>query len=165
MKSDELAEMLYIAYNKDDADVYNIKKAIDNGFYRLYSTSQDVLEKKQIALDNKIKEQAVTEAENALKKAVDKLKGANDLTFEEEMSDNAKAQAMQLILDNSDQFDPSVVDIALTDLNSQMKVPVIDPEEAEQLMNSSDVDLKGEGEHTTQKSNEDDNIQENNDLK
>ena len=165
MKSDELAEMLYIAYNKDDADVYNIKKAIDNGFYRLYSTSQDVLEKKQIALDNKIKEQAVTEAENALKKAVDKLKGANDLTFEEEMSDNAKAQAMQLILDNSDQFDPSVVDIALTDLNSQMKVPVIDPEEAEQLMNSSDVDLKGEGENTTQNSNEDDNIQGNNDLK
>lgn len=146
MKSDELAEMLYIAYNKDDADVYNIKKAIDNGFYRLYSTSQDILEKKQIALDNKIKEQAVTEAENALKKAVDKLKGANDLTFEEEMNDNAKAQAMQLILDNSDQFDPAVVDVALTDLNSQMKVPVIDPEEAEQLMNSSNIDLKGEGE-------------------
>ena len=32
-------------------------------------------------------------------------------------------------------------------------------------MNSSDVDLKGEGENTTQNSNEDDNIQGNNDLK
>lgn len=145
MKSDELAEMLYIAYNKDDADVFNIKKAIDNGFYRLYSTSQDVLEKKQIALDNKIKEQAVVEAESALKRAVDKLRGANDLTFEEEVSDNTKAQAMQMILDNSDQFDPDVVDIALTDLNSQMKVPVIDPEEAEEMMKkSSQIELKGE---------------------
>ena len=145
MKSNELAEMLYIAYNKDDADVLDIRKAIDNGFYRLYSTSQDVLEKKQIALDNKIKEQAVVEAESALKRAVDKLRGANDLTFEEEVSDNTKAQAMQMILDNSEQFDPDVVDIALTDLNSQMKVPVIDPEEAEEMMKkSSQIELKGE---------------------
>ena len=169
MKSDELAEMLYIAYNKDDADVFNIKKAIDNGFYRLYSTAQDVLEKKQIALDNKIKEQAVTEAESALKKAVDKLRGANDLTYEEEMNDNAKAQAMQLILDNSDQFDPAVVDIALTDLNSQMKVPVIDPEEAEQMMNSSKIELKGEeGEDThitVDPQTPTDGNQEENDLK
>lgn len=149
MKSDELAEMLYIAYNKDDADVFNIKKAIDNGFYRLYSTAQDVLEKKQIAIDNQVREQALTEAEQALKRAVDKIKGANDLTYEEELSDSAKAQAMQLILDNSDQFDPTVVDIALTDLNSQMKVPVIDVEEAEAMLKSSNIELKGEGEESS----------------
>lgn len=144
MKSDELAEMLYIAYNKDDADVYNIKRAIDNGFYRLYSTAQDVLEKKQIAIDAQVREQAITEAELALKKAVDRLKSANDLTYEEEISDSTKAQAMQLILDSADQFDPTVVDLALTDLNSQMKVPVIDPEEAEEMIKASKIDLKGE---------------------
>ena len=146
MKSDELAEMLYIAYNKDDADVYNIHKAIDNGFYRLYSTAQDVLEKKQIAIDNRVKEQAVAEAEAALKKAVDRLKGANDLTYEQELNDSAKSQAMQLILDNSDQFDPAVVDIALTDLNSQMNVPIIDPEEAAEMLkeSSNGIELAGE---------------------
>lgn len=149
MKSDELAEMLYIAYNKDDADVFNIKKAIDNGFYRLYSTAQDVLEKKQIAIDNAVREQAVVEAELALKKAVERLRKANDITYEEELSDNAKSQAMQLILDNSDQFDPSVVDMALTDLNSQMKVPVIDVEEAEAMMQANKIELKGEGEESS----------------
>lgn len=148
MKSDELAEMLYIAYNKDDADVYNIKKAIDNGFYRLYSTAQDVLEKKQIAIDNAVREQAVVEAELALKKAVERLRKANDITYEEELSDNAKSQAMQLILDNSDQFDPNVVDLALTDLNSQMKVPVIDVEEAEEMMKKNQIELKGDGEES-----------------
>lgn len=148
MKSDELAEMLYIAYNKDDADVYNIKKAIDNGFYRLYSTAQDVLEKKQIAIDNQVREQAIADAENALKKAVDRLKNANDLTYDQELNDSAKSQAMQLILDNADQFDPAVVDIALTDLNSQMNVPVIDPEEAEEMLKktNSELELKGESE-------------------
>ena len=145
MKSDELAEMLYIAYNKDDADVFNIKKAIDNGFYRLYSTAQDVLEKKQIAIDNAVKEQAVVEAELALKKAVERLRKTNDITYEEELSDSAKSQAMQLILDNSDQFDPTVVDMALTDLNSQMKVPIIDVEEAEAMLKRNQIELKDEG--------------------
>lgn len=145
MKTDELAEMLYIAYNKDDADVFNIKKAIDNGFYRLYSTAQDVLEKKQIAIDNAVKEQAVVEAELALKKAVERLRKTNDITYEEELSDSAKSQAMQLILDNSDQFDPTVVDIALTDLNSQMKVPIIDVDEAEAMLKRNQIELKDEG--------------------
>ena len=144
MKSDELAEMLYIAYNKDDADVYNIKKAIDNGFYRLYSTAQDVLEKKKIAIDNQVAEQAVNEAEAALKKAIDKLKGDNDLTYEQELNDSAKSQAMQLILDNADQFDPAVVDVALTDLNSQMNVPLIDPEDAEEMLRNANIELQGE---------------------
>lgn len=145
MKSDELAEMLYIAYNKDDADVFNIKKAIDNGFYRLYSTAQDVLEKKQIAIDNAVKEQAVVEAELALKKAVERLRKTNDITYEEELSDSAKSQAMQLILDNSDQFDPTVVDMALTDLNSQMKIPIIDVDEAEAMLKRNQIELKDEG--------------------
>lgn len=144
MKSDELAEMLYIAYNKDDADVYNIKKAIDNGFYRLYSTAQDVLEKKKIAIDNQVAEQAVNEAEAALKKAIDRLKGDNDLTYEQELNDSAKSQAMQLILDNADQFDPAVVDVALTDLNSQMNVPLIDPEDAEEMLKNANIELQGE---------------------
>ncbi len=145
MKSNELAEMLYIAYNKDDADVYNIHKAIENGFYRLYSTAQDVLEKKQIAIDNAVREQAVVEAEIALKKAVDRLRSNNNLTYEEELSDSAKAQAMQLILDNADQFDPAVVDIALTDLNSQMKEPIIDVDQAEEMMKASTkIELAGE---------------------
>ncbi len=148
LKSDELAEMLYIAYNKDDADVYNIKKAVDSGYLRLYSTAQDVLEKKQIAIENQVREQAITEAEMALKRAVDKVRAENDLTYEEELSDSAKSQAMQLILDNSDQFDPNVVDIALTDLNSQMKNPVIDVDEAEEMLKKSKIELKGEGEES-----------------
>ena len=46
LKSEELAELLYIAYNKDEADTYNLKRALDNGYYRLYSTAQDVKAKK-----------------------------------------------------------------------------------------------------------------------
>ena len=133
MNSMELAEMLYVAYNRDESDIYNIRKAVDNGFYRLYSTAQDVLEKKQIAIDNAVKEKAIEEAETALKNAMNRLKDKNGLTYEEQQEDSAKAQAMQLIIENSDQFDQDVVDDALIDLNSQMHVPVMDEDEVNVL--------------------------------
>lgn len=133
MNSMELAEMLYVAYNRDESDIYNIRKALDNGFYRLYSTAQDVLEKKQIAIDNAVKEKAIAEAEQALQKAMNKLKDKNGLSYEEQQEDSAKAQAMQLIIDNSDQFEQEVVDDALIDLNSQMHVPILEDSEVEIL--------------------------------
>lgn len=135
MNSMELAEMLYVAYNRDESDIYNIRKAVDNGFYRLYSTAQDVLEKKQIAIDNAVKEKAIEEAETALKNAMNRLKDKNGLTYEEQQEDSAKAQAMQLIIENSDQFDQDVVDDALIDLNSQMHVPIMDEDEVDVLAN------------------------------
>lgn len=135
LKSEELAELLYIAYNKDEADTYNLKKALDNGYYRLYSTAVDVKAKKDAMLEEKIKEDAVAEAELALQTAIGNLKQATaermGLTEEEEREDETKRQAMQMILDNQDQFEPEVVDGALTELNNKMHRPVVDPDELE----------------------------------
>ncbi|MBO5178762.1 MAG: hypothetical protein J6B87_00220 [Clostridia bacterium] len=133
LKSEELAELLYIAYNKDEADTYNLKKALDNGYYRLYSTAQDVKAKKDAILQAKIDEDAVAEAELALQTAIGNIKYATaekmGLTEEEEIEDETKRRAMQLILDNQDQFEAAVVDEALTELNNNMHQPVIDPDE------------------------------------
>lgn len=137
LKSEELAELLYIAYNKDEADTYNLKKALDNGYYRLYSTAQDVKAKKDALLDEKIREDAIAEAELALQTAIGNLKEATadrmGLTEEEELEDETKRQAMQLILDNQDQFEAAVVDEALTELNNKMHRPVVDPDELEEV--------------------------------
>lgn len=135
LKSEELAELLYIAYNKDEADTYNLKKALDNGYYRLYSTAPDVKAKKDELLAEKIREDAVAEAELALQTAIGNLKNATEermgLTEEEEIEDETKRQAMQLILDNQEQFESEIVDEALTELNNKMHRPVVDPEELE----------------------------------
>ena len=133
LRSEELAELLYIAYNKDEADTYNLKKALDNGYYRLYSTAQNVLEKKNIALQAKIDEDAIAEAELALQTAFGNIRQATaekmGLTEDEEREDETKRRAMQIILDNQDQFESEVVDEALTELNNKMHQPVIDPDE------------------------------------
>lgn len=150
LNSEELAELLYIAYNKDDADIYNIRKALNSGFYRLYSTSKNVVEKKREAIDNAVKEKALAEAELALKKSMEALKERTGLTYEQELSDASKRQAMQLILDNGDQFDPEVVDGALNDLNSQMYDPLIPKEESSEKSNN-EVDPVKELEQTRDK--------------
>ena len=145
--SEDLAELLYIAYNKDEADTYNIKKAIENGYYRLYSTAEDVHEKKKAALDREIEEKAIAAAEEALQNAIrnlnqkrdnnQNLPGANDeLTDEQKKEDTIKAEAMQIIIDNQDQFDVRAVDQALTDLNSQMNKPLVDTKEVENMDNA-----------------------------
>ncbi len=143
LKSEELAELLYIAYNKDEADTYNLKKALDNGYYRLYSTAQDVKAKKDALLEEKIREDAVAEAELALQTAIGNLREATadrmGLTEEEEREDETKRQAMQLILDNQDQFEAEVVDEALTELNNKMHRPVVDPDELEELDNEKNA--------------------------
>ena len=140
LKSEDLAELLYIAYNKDEADTYNIRKAIENGYYRLYSTSEDVQAKKKAALDREIEQKAIEEAERALQDAIRSLNNKNqtnqvpaegELTEEQKKSDTIKTEAMQIIIDNQDQFDVRAVDKALTELNSQMNKPIVEVKKEE----------------------------------
>lgn len=130
LNSEELAELLYIAYNKDDADIYEVKRALNNGFYRLYSTATSVMEKKKAALDEKMREDAIAEAELALKTAMDSVRNNTDvdissLTEQEEYEDNVKKEAMQIILENQEQFDPNVLDKSLESLNNSMHQPLV----------------------------------------
>ena len=51
LTSRELIDLLYVAYNRDEAETYGIDRAIKAGYNELYSTSQDVFAKKIKALD------------------------------------------------------------------------------------------------------------------
>ena len=62
LDSNELVELLYIAYNRDEEEVYGIDKAIQAGYEELYTTAQDVVEKQIEELDKEIEERAVEEA-------------------------------------------------------------------------------------------------------
>lgn len=134
LTSEELAELLYIAYNKDEADIYDIKKSLDSGIYRLYSTATNVMDKKRAALEAKMQEEAIAQAEFALKSAMEGLKNnynvdISSLTEEEQYEDDTKKEAMQIILENQDRFEPQVVDKALEDLNASMHKPLVSQEE------------------------------------
>ena len=59
LSSNELAELLYMAYNRDEAEIYGIDKALRAGYDELYSTAPDVLDKQMRTLDKQIEEEAV----------------------------------------------------------------------------------------------------------
>ena len=91
-------------------------------------------------MNAKIQEDAIAEAELALKNAMEGLRNSTDvdisaLTEEEEYEDTTKREAMQIILENQDQFEPEVVDKALEDLNSSMHKPLVSQEELDAVDN------------------------------
>lgn len=62
LDSNDLVDLLYVAYNRDDAEVYGVDKAMKAGYDELYSTAPDVIDKKMKALDEQIEQQAFEKA-------------------------------------------------------------------------------------------------------
>lgn len=79
MDSTELAELLYMAYNRDEAEVFGIQKAIESGYDELYSTAPDVLDKKMKEINRQIQEGAVIKA----KEKLDEVKSEKQKLIEE----------------------------------------------------------------------------------
>ena len=69
LNSNELAELLYVAYNRDEQEVYGLEKALNARFDELYSTAPDVLDKKMEALNRKIEEEAFNKASQKVQEA------------------------------------------------------------------------------------------------
>lgn len=69
LDSNELADLLYSAYNRDDKSLMSVREAIESGMLRLYSTSEDAFERKEKQLDEYLKNQAQLRAYQAIKYA------------------------------------------------------------------------------------------------
>ena len=76
LDSNGLVDLLYVAYNRDDAEVYGLDKALKAGYDELYSTAPDVLDKKMKALDAKIEQEAFNKANGAVIEAKSKKQKA-----------------------------------------------------------------------------------------
>ena len=71
LDSNELADLLYSAYNRDDKGLINVREALDSGIFRLYSTSEDAIYKKTLALDEYLKNEAKIRALEAIKSVIE----------------------------------------------------------------------------------------------
>lgn len=116
LKSNDIAELLYSAYNRDDKNNMSVQQALEAGFYRLYSTSEDAITKKHKKLLETIKQEAEYKAVVALNKAIDEgtlttqadiedsfdqetSKQAIEIVKRERVSDKIKQNAKQIIVD------------------------------------------------------------------
>lgn len=116
LNSNELADLIYTAYNRDDRGLVNVKDAIESGFYRLYSTSNDAFSRREELLHKQIEDdarlkayQAIVDTINdgsynsprmdALKVEEDTSRLANDIIRRENIPDEIKEAAQVKIVD------------------------------------------------------------------
>ena len=78
MDSNDLAELLYVSYNRDESETYGIDKALKSGYGELYSTAPDVLDKKMQAINKEVEEKALELA----KQKVDEIKSTKQKIVE-----------------------------------------------------------------------------------
>lgn len=69
LDSEEIMELLYMAYNRDQADEYTLKNALNSEYDRLYSTARDVMEEKKARIEKTIEEDAMKLASKSIVKA------------------------------------------------------------------------------------------------
>lgn len=99
LTSNELVDLLYVAYNRDEEEVYGLDKALEARYDELYSTAPDVLDKKMNELNRKIEEEGFNKANEKVIEA----QSAKERAFrrKEENMDDLIAQMAQLIIEQN----------------------------------------------------------------
>ena len=99
LTSNELVDLLYVAYNRDEQETYGLDKALKAGYDELYSTAPDVLDKKMKALDEKIAQDAFNKANEKVIEAQSAKERA--LRRKEKNMDDLIAQMAELIIEQN----------------------------------------------------------------
>ncbi len=116
LDSNSLVDLLYVAYNRDDAEVYSVDKAIESGYTELYSTAPDVIDKKMRELNEKIERDAFDKANQKVMEA----KSEKELAFEkkqETMEDLIDQMAKLIISQNKHIVGKDIADNAIEKIN------------------------------------------------
>lgn len=75
LNSQELIELLYVAYNREQHDIYDFETYLSgSGYQSLYSVSEDVLDKRMRAIDEEIAKKAKEKAIYAFEMASDEVR-------------------------------------------------------------------------------------------
>lgn len=101
LNSSELVELLYVAYNRDDFEIFGYDKAMQAGYEDLYSVAPDVFEKKIRVLDEQIKNGSIDLANSAIEKAKAKSKAQQIAEEKEKRVDDLISQMAQMILEEN----------------------------------------------------------------
>ena len=104
LDSNELAELLYIAYNRDESEIYDLEKAINAEYDELYLTAPDVLDKRIKELNRRIEEEARVRANEAIIEVMDDRENAKKVREKEAEMDELINQMAQFIIEENEQL-------------------------------------------------------------
>ncbi len=102
LKNNELIELLYMAYNRDEAETFGLDKAIKAGYNEMYSTAPNVLNKKMQEIDKMIEEKAMQMANEKVNEAKTELE--SQIKEKEDNIDDFIAEMAKLIIEENEQY-------------------------------------------------------------
>ena len=115
LRSKELIELLYMAYNRDEAETFGIDRALKAGYNELYSTAPDVYEKKEKELDKIIEQKAMEKARNKVLEAKSEIQ--KRVEEKENNIDNLIDEVAKMILEENEPYiGKEIKDIAIDKL-------------------------------------------------
>ncbi len=120
LNSLELAELLYVAYNRDEAETYDLEREIRAGVMEMYSTSPDVFDKKLKILDKQIENEAIDLANRNIEKAKSNLERMVEKK-ENEKEELVKQMAKIILEENQDYIGEDVAQEAIKELEKFVK--------------------------------------------
>lgn len=102
LKSNELIELLYMAYNRDEAETFGLDKAMKAGYDEIYVTAPNVLKKKMAEIDKMIEDRAVKMANMKVDEAKTELE--RQVEEKENNMDDLIAQMAKIIIQENEQY-------------------------------------------------------------
>lgn len=119
LRSNELIELLYMAYNREDAETFGLDKAIKAGFNEMYSTAPDVLKKKMKEIDKTIEEKAIQIAKEKVNEAKSEIE--QEIEDKENHIDELIGQmAKMIIAENEEYIGNDVVNRAIEKVTEEL---------------------------------------------
>ncbi len=131
LDSNSLVELLYMAYNRDEAEVFGVDKALAAEYDELYSTAPEVIEKKIVALDREIEQKAVSKAQDTVAK-VRTLRERKLMERQMKMDDIIDEMAKMIIQENEAYIGKDVAKESIEDLTNGRKKRAIAKEKTEE---------------------------------
>lgn len=122
LDSTELAELLYVAYNRDESEMFNLRKAFNAGYEDLYSTAPDVLDKRMKELDIKIEQDAIKKANETVYDIMEENEKQRRVKQKEDELDRLIDQmAKALIEENKRSVGADVAEAAIEKIDNDSK--------------------------------------------
>lgn len=122
LNSLELTELLYVAYNRDDSEIFDLRRALNAGYEDLYSTAPNVLDKRMKELDIKIEQDAIKKANETIYEVIEENEKQKRVRRKEETLDRLIDQvAMQLIEENKRAVGEDIANAAIEKIEKETK--------------------------------------------
>lgn len=122
LDSTELAELLYVAYNRDESETFSLRRALNSGYEDLYTTAPDVLDKRMKELDVKIEEDAIRKANEAVYDVIEENQKQKRVKQKEaELDQLIDQMAKALIEENKRSLGKDVAESAIEKIDNDSK--------------------------------------------